>query len=141
MSGFISAGTEMHNSAQSGSIWSSLLCPQWSQQVSVALTMLGQVGSLPLCVLNFGDLVDLHTMSNRPSTHSLPALPGGRLHSKQTAAEIAIMLPASTHSPEPSHIQLLIFLLLNMILVVTPESSGKKKEDTYVCMTTTYIVW
>lgn len=71
MVGFIRAGTVMHNSAQSGSIWSGLLCPQWSQPASADLTKLSWV-SLGhfLCVfVNFRDLVDLHTMSNRPSTH------------------------------------------------------------------------
>lgn len=52
MVGFIRAGTVMHNSAQSGSIWSSLLCPQRSQRASADLTKLGWVrlGHF-LCVL------------------------------------------------------------------------------------------
>lgn len=52
MAGFIRAGTIMHKSAQSGSIWSSLLCPQRSQRASADLTKLGWVrlGHF-LCVL------------------------------------------------------------------------------------------
>lgn len=52
MAGFITAGTVMYNSAQSGAIWFSLLCPQQSQPASADLTKLGWV-SLGhfLCVL------------------------------------------------------------------------------------------
>lgn len=105
MAGFITAGTVMYNTAQSGAIWSSLLYPQQSQPASADLTKLGWV-SLGhfLCAVNFGDLVDLCTMTNRPSTQWPHALPGGRLHLKQPAAEIAITLSASLHSSKPSHI-------------------------------------
>lgn len=139
MAGFVRAATVMHNSAQSGSSSSSLLLdPRWSDLTKVGL---GQLGSLPLCAVNLGDLVDLHTKSNRSSTNWLPVLPGGRLHSKQIAAEIAITLPASPHSPEPSHIYTHLHCSDQHRLSITKKKKKKNSASSFIWMKTQLAPW
>lgn len=81
MAGFIRAETVMHISAQSGSIWSGLFVV-WTNFSRPDWVGLGQIGSLPLCAVNFGDLVDLHTMSNRSSTHWCVCTARGKIRFK-----------------------------------------------------------
>lgn len=107
MGGFITTG-KLNNYAQSGSIWSRPLSPQWSKPQSVDLTKLVWVSLGHFrCVLGSLGISLISTQWNRPRSHQLPALPEGRLYWKQPAAEIAIALPSniplSLHTQTHTH--------------------------------------
>lgn len=84
-------------SAQAGSIWPRLLCPR-SAPLNLPKVGSGQVGSLPLCAVNFlGSLISTQWAPG-PEPSRSPRCQG---EDRQIASR---RHPAKPHSPEPSHI-------------------------------------
>ena len=102
MAGFIRAGTLVHHSAQSGSIWSGLLCPQRSLRAPVDLTELGWVRSGHfLCVLG---ILGIWLISAQRAAG--PAAHTGSLHCQREDYIKIASSRDSHHAASHSHIPL-----------------------------------